>query len=57
MKVIAHQAEGMDLPAGFAARLAEGRQKRRAVPVLPENRLPPVPTIHHMINRPGIFHS
>ena len=48
-------ALGMHLPAGPGANLTQGGDEPLAVKVIFEDRLPPVPAIHHMINRTGIF--
>ena len=56
MKVMAHEAIRVDLPAGFRAGFAQSVQKPLPVRVILENGLPPVPAIHDMIDRPGIFH-
>ncbi len=45
---------GLDTEGG---RLAQGFQKAPPIRVVLENRLPPVPTVENMINRPGIFHA
>jgi len=55
MKMIPHQAPGMDLPLRFAARLGQGRQKHPAVHRIAKNRLPAIPPVHHVVDRPGIF--
>ena len=57
MKMIVHQAIGMHLPAGLGAALAQGFQKKLAVLVILENRLPPISPVHDVINRAGILHS
>jgi len=52
MKMIAHQAIGMNLPGGFATRLGQGGQEQRPIAPTAEDGLPPIPSIHHVINRP-----
>ena len=47
----------MNLAAGFAARFAEGFQKTPAILIVLENRLAPIPPVHHVIDRTRIFHS
>src|SRR5438034_6381923 len=49
VKMIRHEAIGMNLPAGLAARLAQGLDKPLAVGVVVEDRFAPVPTIHDMV--------
>jgi hypothetical protein len=55
MKVIAHQAISVNLPAGLRAGLRHGRQKPPAIPVIFKNCLPPVPTVQDVLDRPGIL--
>jgi len=50
MKMVAHQAKGMNLPARLGASLAEGGQKKLPIWVLPENFLASIPAIHHMVH-------
>jgi hypothetical protein len=57
MKVIFHQAIGMHLPAGLLARLAERFKKPLTVLIIGEDRLPPVASIHHMIDCTGILNA
>src|SRR5439155_27054886 len=57
MKVIEHQTPGMHLPVRLATALAQGAQKQFAILVIPEDRLPPIPAIHHVIDRSRIFYS
>ncbi len=53
VKVIAHQAPSIDLPAGFLAGLLQGTEKYFPILVILENRLPPVAMAHQVINGPG----
>ena len=57
MKMIRHQAKRIHLPAGFVAGLAQRAEEALPILIIPENRFPPVPAIHHMINRPAIFNA
>ena len=57
MKVIRHQAQGMDLPPGLAASLAQGTDEPLPIRDIAENGFAPVAPIHHEVNRTGIFHS
>ena len=57
MKMVGHQTEGMYLPAGFLTRFGQGVHKQRSILVGTENGLPPVPTVHNMIDGARIFHT
>jgi hypothetical protein len=57
MKVVGHQTIRMHLPIRLLASLPQGLQKQHPVLVVLEYRFMPIPTIHHMINRPLVFHS
>ena len=57
VKMIAHEAVGVDLPRGFAARLAERGEKATAVVVIAEDGLAMIAPVHHMVDRTRIFHS
>jgi hypothetical protein len=57
MEMIGHEAEGMHLPAGFAAGLTQRVEKLLPVPVIPADRLLPVSAVHQVIDRPGILDS
>ena len=57
MKVVAHQAPGMDLPVGFLTGFTKGVQEQPPILVIQENGLAPVATIHRVINRPGVLNS
>src|SRR5580704_6534608 len=50
MKMIDHQAVGVNLPAGFCAHFTQSLEEPLPVPVVLENRLPPIPAVHYMIN-------
>jgi len=47
----------MNLPARPVTNLAQRFQKPLPILVILENVLAPIPAIHHLINRSGIFHS
>jgi hypothetical protein len=55
MKMIVHQAEGVDLPIGLGAGLAEGFEKALPVGLIPEDGFAPVPAIQHMVDGPFIL--
>ena len=57
MKVIKHQTPGMHLPVRLATALAQGEQKQFPILLIPEDRLPPIPAMHHVIDGPRIFDS
>ena len=52
VKMIRHEAIGMNLPARLAARLAQGLDKPLAVGVVVKDRFAPVPTIHDVVLNP-----
>jgi hypothetical protein len=54
---LALEAEGVDLPPGFSARLFQGGQKKLPVPGIPEDFVPLIAPVHHMVDRPGIFQT
>jgi hypothetical protein len=47
MKMIPHQAKGVNLPTGLGARLAQRGDKPLAVLVIPEDLRAPVAPIHY----------
>jgi hypothetical protein len=49
--MVAHEAEGVNLPIGFGAGLAESFQKPFPVGVIAEDGFTAVTAIHHMVNR------
>ena len=57
MKVVGHQAIGVELPAGLLARFGQGLEKAEAVMVVVENLFPPIATIHQVIDGAGILDS
>src|SRR5207249_3023419 len=52
MKMIAHQTVAMNLPTGLLTDFLQRLQEQLPIFVTKENRLPSVPAIHYMINRP-----
>jgi hypothetical protein len=57
MKVIGHQAKGVNLPAGLFAGLAQRFQEPAPVLVILKDGLAPVAPIHDVVNRPRILNS
>ena len=57
MKVVGHQAIGVELPAGLLARFGQGLEKAEAVMVVVENLFPPIATIHQVIDGARILDS
>src|SRR4051794_698069 len=57
MKMISHQAIGVNLPIGFLASLRERFQQVLPVNVVHENILAPITAIHDVIDRARIFNS
>ena len=53
MKMIAHEAPGVELPAGFFAGLTEGIEKTAAILIVVEDGFTPVPTINQVVDGPG----
>lgn len=53
--MIAHQAEGVNLPVGLRATLAQGFEEAPPVRVIPEDGSPPVSAIQDAVNRPFVF--
>ena len=51
MKMIGHEAPGMDLPAGFGAGFAEGLEEDFAIFFAEEDRLAAVAAVHDVVNR------
>ena len=50
MKIIPHEAIGMDLPIGFRARLRQRGDEQLPILVSEKDRFPPVAAIHHVVN-------
>ena len=57
MKVIPHQAIGMDLKPRLLTGLGQGLQKILPIHVVLENVFTPVPPAHDVVSRPGKLHS
>jgi hypothetical protein len=55
MKMVAHQAIGMHLPVGLAARFLQRGQEFLAVLLIQENVIPLVTSVQDMVHRPRIF--
>jgi len=55
MRVIRHEAEGMNLPTSLGARLAQRVEELLAILVIPEKLLAPVATVHYVVNRTGVI--
>ena len=53
MKMMAHQAIGLNLPLGLAAGLGQGGQEHPADLLIAKDRLPAMPPVHHVVNRSG----
>ena len=56
VEVVAHQAIGMNLPAGFLASLGQGFQKILPVDVVQKNVLAAVAAAHDVVNSAWVFH-
>jgi len=41
----------MDLPVGLGAGRAQGFEEALAIPVISDDRLPPIPATHHVVHR------
>jgi hypothetical protein len=57
VKVVAHQAIRMHLPTGLLTDLSQRLQQSLPVLVVLEDGLPPVASIHHMIDCPRILNA
>jgi hypothetical protein len=55
MKVVFHQAKGMNFETGLLAGLGQGLDEVVTIAIIPEDGFPAVSTIEHMIDRPRIF--
>ncbi len=56
-KMIGQEDVGVNLPARFGTSLAQRLDEALAIRIVLEDRLPPVPAIHDVIDRAGIFDS
>jgi hypothetical protein len=57
MEMITHQTVCMYLPFGFAASLAQSRQKPLAVSVILKDILAPITAIHDVVDRSRVLQS
>src|SRR5208282_6646879 len=57
VKMVGHQAPGMDLLAGFFTRLVQRLYKRPEVLLLLEDGVTPIPSAHDVVNSPGILNA
>jgi hypothetical protein len=57
MKIIAHQAIRMHLPAGFSARCAQGPEKISSIQIIAKNFFAPIASAHQVINGALILNS
>jgi hypothetical protein len=57
MKLIAHQAKGLDLPIGLGTRLAHSLEEALPIRVIAEDGFAPVPVIHDVVNRACVFNA
>jgi len=57
MEMISHEAEGVDLPAGFFAGLAQGAEERAAVGVVAKSGFAVVAPAHEMVNGAGELYA
>ena len=57
MKVIGHQAIGVDLPACFLASLAQGLEKSTTVVIILKDGLAAVAPIHDVVDGTGLLNS
>ncbi len=55
MKMIAHEAIGVNLPLSLVAGFGQGGQEYPAVLRIAEDFLPAIPPVHHMVDRSGKF--
>src|SRR5436190_21409618 len=57
MKMVRHKAIGMNLPTGFLTSGLQTFQEQTPIGVAAKNCLAPIPAIHHVVERPRIFHA
>src|SRR5208337_4634826 len=57
MKMVRHQAPGMDLPAGFFTGLAQRLHKQPVGLLVLEDGVTPIPSAHDVVNRPGVLNA
>jgi hypothetical protein len=53
VKVVSHQAIGVDLPASLFAGFAQGAKESLAILVIEEDRFPPISPAHQMVDGSG----
>ena len=57
MKMIGHEAPGVELPAGLLAGFIEGFQEELAIPVCLENGFATIATVHDVVHRAWVLDS
>src|SRR5947208_3526150 len=57
MKMVSHEAPGVDLPVGFGAALPQGPQEESPICVVAKNGFATISAIHEVIDGSGIFDS
>ena len=57
MKMVRHEAAGMDLPTGLDAGFGEGVKEPLAIGVVAENEFTPVDAVQDVVNRTGILNA
>ncbi len=57
MKVVAHQAIRVELPAGLLTRFSQSLEEVLPVNVIQEDILPPVSSAHHMVNGTRVLNT
>jgi len=57
VKVVSHEAIRVHLPPGFLAPLGQSFEKVLPINVINENVLPPIPSVHDVVNCARIFDS
>ena len=57
VEVVGNQAQGVNLPRGLEARVAQRRHKPVPIRVVAEDHLSVVPPIHQVVHRSRIPHS
>jgi hypothetical protein len=57
VKMVGHQAPGMEPPSGFLTGLAQSSEKEIVVNIILENRFPSIPTVHDVVESPGVLHT
>src|SRR5437899_9843061 len=57
MKVIAHQAVGMDVPAGLHTGFSQRLEPLLPILIITKDVLPPVPSVHNVVDRSWILNA